>query len=92
MSTPGVQVSAYTADRQDEVLTEDALAFLAELHRTAQDTRTQLLARRRDRRAEIARTGTLDFLPETADIRSGDWSVAPAPAARRAPAWRRHCC
>src|SRR3954452_12750442 len=80
MSTTGVQVSGYTADRQEEVLTDDALAFLAELHRRAQDTRRQLLERRRERRAEIARTGTLDFLPETADVRSGDWTVAEAPA------------
>ncbi len=80
MSPTGVQVSGYVADRQDEVLTEDALAFLAELHREAQGTRKELLARRAERRAEIAGTGTLDFLPETADVRSGDWTVAEAPA------------
>jgi malate synthase len=80
MSTQGVEVSGYTADRQEEVLTDDALAFLAALHRHAQETRMQLLERRRERREEIARTGTLDFLPETADVRSGDWHVAEAPA------------
>src|SRR6195952_2795134 len=76
----GVEVTGYTADPQQEVLPDDALAFLAELHRTAQDTRLQLLERRRERREEIARTGTLDFLAETADVRSGDWKVAEAPA------------
>ena len=80
MPTTGVEVSAYTTDRQDEVLTADALAFLGELHRTAQDTRVQLLQKRAERRQEIARTGTLDFLPETAEVRSGDWTVAEAPA------------
>jgi malate synthase len=39
-----------------------------------------LLAARAARRAEIAAGGTLDFLPETADIRAGDWTVPAAPA------------
>ncbi len=40
------------------------------------------VARRAERRAEIARTSTLDFLPQTAAIRADDsWKVAPAPAA-----------
>ncbi|HEX5567568.1 MAG TPA: malate synthase A [Streptomyces sp.] len=68
-------------ERQDEVLTDAALAFLGELHRRFTPRRDELLARRAERRAEIARTGTLDFLPETAHIREGDWTVAPAPAA-----------
>jgi malate synthase len=75
----GVEVSGYPVDRQKDVLTDDALAFLAQLHREFEPTRQSLLERRRERRAEIARTGTLDFLPETAEIRSGDWRVAEAP-------------
>ncbi|MBW1596089.1 malate synthase A [Streptomyces sp. JJ38] len=67
--------------RRDEVLTEAALAFVAELHERFTARRDELLARRAERRAEIARTSTLDFLPETAHIRDGDWQVAPAPAA-----------
>ncbi|WP_431784888.1 malate synthase A [Streptomyces chumphonensis] len=67
--------------RQDEVLTEAALAFVAELHERFTARRDELLARRAEQRAEIARTSTLDFLPETAHIRDGDWRVAPAPAA-----------
>lgn len=68
-------------DRQDEVLTDAALAFLAELHRRFTPRRDELLAARAERRAEIARTSALDFRPETAHIRDGDWRVAPAPAA-----------
>ncbi|MFH8750625.1 malate synthase A [Streptomyces rimosus] len=67
--------------RQDEILTEAALAFVAELHRRFTPRRDGLLARRDARRAEIARTSALDFLPETAHIRADDsWRVAPAPA------------
>ncbi|WP_432742825.1 malate synthase A [Streptomyces sp. JH002] len=68
-------------DRQEEVLTGEALAFLTELHRRFTPRRDELLAARAERRAEIARTGTLDFLPETAHIRQGEWQVAPAPEA-----------
>ncbi|MFJ3641519.1 malate synthase A [Streptomyces sp. NPDC090108] len=68
--------------RQEEVLTDAALGFVAELHRRFTPRRDELLALRAERRAGIARTGTLDFLPGTADIRADDsWRVAPAPPA-----------
>ncbi|MCA1220159.1 malate synthase A [Streptomyces sp. 8L] len=68
--------------RQEEVLTEAALAFLAELHARFTPRRDELLARRLERRAEIARTSTLDFPAETAAVRADDsWRVAPAPEA-----------
>ncbi|MER6911927.1 malate synthase A [Streptomyces sp. NPDC000594] len=80
-SRPAV-VTGPPLPRQDEILTEPALVFLAELHRRFTPRRAELLARRAERRAEISRTGTLDFLPATAAIRADDsWRVAPAPAA-----------
>ncbi|MEV6307176.1 malate synthase A [Streptomyces sp. NPDC051840] len=80
--SPLAIVDAEPLPRQDEVLTDAALAFVAELHRQFTPRRDELLARRGERRAEIARTSTLDFLPETEAIRVDDtWKVAPAPAA-----------
>ncbi|MEU3406165.1 malate synthase A [Streptomyces sp. NPDC006670] len=79
--SPLAIVDAEPLPRQDEVLTDAALAFVAELHRRFAPRRAELLARRGERRAEIARTSTLDFLPDTAQVREGDWKVAPAPAA-----------
>ncbi|MFC0845354.1 malate synthase A [Streptomyces noboritoensis] len=79
--SPLAIVDAEPLPRQDEVLTDAALAFVAELHRLFTPRRDELLLRRQDRRAEIARTSTLDFRPETAAVREGDWKVAPAPAA-----------
>ncbi|MCX4584997.1 malate synthase A [Streptomyces sp. NBC_01481] len=80
--SPLAIVEAEHLPRQEEVLTEAALAFVAELHRRFTPRRDELLARRSERRAEIARTSTLDFLLETAAIRTDDsWKVAPAPAA-----------
>ncbi|QEU90842.1 malate synthase A [Streptomyces kanamyceticus] len=80
--SPLAIVDAEPLPRQEEVLTDAALAFVAELHRLFTPRRDELLTRRAERRAEIARTSTLDFLPETAAIRADDsWRVAPAPAA-----------
>ncbi|MFF4167828.1 malate synthase A [Streptomyces sp. NPDC001741] len=80
--SPLAIVDAEPLPRQDEVLTDAALAFVAELHWRFTPRRDELLARRAERRAEIARTSTLDFLPETEAVRVDDtWKVAPAPAA-----------
>ncbi|MFE5814452.1 malate synthase A [Streptomyces sp. NPDC056479] len=80
--SPLAIVDAAPLPRQEEVLNEAALAFVAELHRRFTPRRDELLARRAERRAEIARTSTLDFLPETAAIRADDsWRVAPCPSA-----------
>src|SRR3954462_2220033 len=80
--SPLAIVDAEPLPRQEEVLTEAALAFVAELPRRFTPRRDELLARRAERRAEIARTSTLDFLPETAHIREDpDWRVAEAPPA-----------
>lgn len=67
--------------RAGEILTPEALAFIEELHQRFAATRSELLKARVVKREQVARTGKLDFLPETADVRSGDWKVAPAPAA-----------
>ncbi|MFJ2946413.1 malate synthase A [Streptomyces sp. NPDC087226] len=80
--SPLAIVDAEPLPRQGEVLTEPALAFLAALHRRFTPRRDELLARRTERREAIARTSTLDFLPETAAVRADDsWRVAPAPEA-----------
>ncbi|OIJ86721.1 malate synthase A [Streptomyces colonosanans] len=80
--SPATVVDAEPLPRQEEVLTDAALALVTELHRRFTPRRDELLARRAERRAEIARTSTLDFLPETAAIRADDsWKVAPAPRA-----------
>jgi malate synthase len=79
--TSSIEINAYPVDRQDEVLTAAALEFVAALHRKFEPTRRTLLAARAERRAEVARTGRLDFSEETAEIRAGEWRVAQAPPA-----------
>ncbi|HEX4686674.1 MAG TPA: malate synthase A [Nocardioides sp.] len=77
---PSVHVSGPDVERGSDILTPDALAFVADLQMRFGGRRDELLAARRTRRAEIGRTGRLDFLAETADVRADDWQVAPAPA------------
>jgi malate synthase len=80
MST-SVEVVGPSIEGEEKILTPGALEFVAMLQRRFGLTRDELIARRAERRAEVARTGKLDFLPETAHVRSGDWKVGPAPAA-----------
>jgi malate synthase len=77
----GVEIHAPVEGRMDEVLTEAALSFVAGLQRRFGPTRASLLHRRAERRAELEAGGSLDFLPETRELREGDWSVSPPPPA-----------
>ena len=75
----GIEIKAPVHNGFDQVLTDDALAFVAELHNRFDGRRRELLTRRAERRGRLAAGETLDFLPETQAIREGDWQVAPAP-------------
>jgi malate synthase len=78
-----VQVLGGKVDEAERVLTPQALEFLAGLHDNFAARRDELLAARGKRREEAKRTGRLDFLPETRQVRESDWRVAEAPAALR---------
>ncbi len=64
----------------EQILTPEAIAFVATLARAFSDRRDELLARRAERQARIDAGAMLDFLPETQTIREGDWQVASIPA------------
>ncbi len=64
----------------DEVLTPDALEFVAELEQRFGGGRRELLEARAQRRARVRAGEQLDFLPQTREIREGDWRVAAVPA------------
>jgi len=71
----GPQVPGY-----DEVLTPEALSFLESLQRHHGPRRAELLDARQSRQQDISAGGTLDFRPDTKDVRQSDWRVAePAP-------------
>jgi len=78
-----IQVVGPPVERGEEILTEEALGFVGHLHEQFAKRRDELLAARVQRRLEASRTGRLDFLPSTADVRDGEWRVAEAPEALR---------
>ncbi|MBT2536119.1 malate synthase A [Arthrobacter sp. ISL-69] len=74
----GITLTAQPICRQGEVLTPDALAFVAKLHRATTERRQELLQGRRNRRAEIAKGQDPRFLRETESVRNDpNWRVAP---------------
>ena len=63
-----------------EILSPEALAFIAELERNFGPRRRELLERRVQRQAAIDAGQLPDFLPETESVRAAEWTVAPIPA------------
>ncbi|GAB2571404.1 malate synthase A [Dyella jejuensis] len=64
-----------------DILTSEALAFLARLHRYAEPRRQSLLQARRQRQARYDAGCLPDFRVDTRAIRESEWTVAPIPAA-----------
>ncbi len=75
-----VQILAPVPPNLQEVLTPEALAFVADLEGRFGQRRLELLAAREARQQRLNAGASLDFLPGTAAIRAGDWRVRPAPA------------
>src|SRR5439155_4018398 len=65
----GVELTHPPEGRQAEVLSGEALAFVAELERRFGPRRRELLQARAERRARWAAGELLDFLPETREVR-----------------------
>jgi malate synthase len=80
MASPeGVEVRGPAREKHPDILSDEALAFVAALQRELDPTREALLRRRAERQAELDAGALPDFLPQTAGVRDGDWRVAPVP-------------
>jgi len=75
----GVVVHGTLEPRFAEILTPEALAFVAALHRRFDTRRVELLQARAARQARLSAGELPDFLPETRKIRESQWQVAPIP-------------
>src|SRR5215469_7150730 len=75
----GIEIRGPVPEPFPEILTPDALRFVARLQREFNGRRKELLERRERRQAEINQGKKPDFLPETAHIREANWQVAPIP-------------
>ena len=72
----GIQITAPVSAEFAKILTPEALALVAKLHRTFEPRRRELLAARITRQARIDAGETPDFLPETKYVRDGNWKIA----------------
>ena len=75
----GIEIRGPITAEFAEILTPEAMAFVATLVRTFSGGREELLQRRVQRQAEIDAGQMPDFLPETEHIRQGNWTVVPIP-------------
>jgi malate synthase len=82
MSAPlprGIAITGPIGKEFAQILTPEALAFVAALHREFELRRQELLARRAARQKEFDAGGKPDFLKETQSIRNSEWLIAPQP-------------
>jgi len=75
----GVSIDAPIPPGCDQVLTSEAIAFVADLHRRFDGQRKELLDRRARRQQAIDAGELPDFLPETEWIRKSNYTVGPIP-------------
>jgi malate synthase len=74
----GIKVDGPVMDRYEEILTPQAMELVTMLQRELGPRRLELLAARSARQRELSAGATLDFLGETAHVRSDrSWRVAP---------------
>src|SRR5260221_9889698 len=80
-SIPGIQLPPEQPNLHDRILTPQAMAFVAHLHRKYEARRRELMRKRVERQAQLdSGKATLGFLPETRPIRESHWAIAPTPA------------
>src|SRR5918998_1202759 len=75
----GIQIQEPVDSELAAILSAEAAAFVAGLHRRFNPRRQELLRDREERQTAIDAGANLDFLPETRTIRDENWQVAPAP-------------
>jgi malate synthase len=75
----GVEFTAEIPEEFEEILTPEAVAFVAKLSREYRGRVVELLDKRAERQERINAGEMPDFLPETRDVREGDWKIAPIP-------------
>jgi len=75
----GVEIRAPIKPGFETILTAEALALVARLHRGFNGRRRELLAARVERAKRLDAGERPDFLAATRHVREGDWKIAPIP-------------
>src|SRR5215217_8253070 len=76
---PGIEIKRAVDTEFETILSPEALAFVAALHRRFNPRRQELLHAREERQAAIDTGAELEFLAETRSVRDAHWQVAAAP-------------
>jgi len=76
----GVEIHGPVTPEFAQILSPEAVAFVAKLCRRFEPRRQELLAARAARQKQFDAGNMPDFLPETAPIRSSEWKIAAQPA------------
>ena len=75
----GIKISGKILPRYNEILSNDALEFIQEIHENFNNERLELLKERRKRQKAIDNGEKLDFLNETKKIRNENWKIKNIP-------------
>ncbi len=75
----GIELTKPVPEGFREIMTPEAVGFVARLAREFTGRVEELLRARRERQERISAGEMPDFLPETKEIREGDWKIAPVP-------------
>tara|TARA_Y100000590_G_scaffold101755_1_gene115605 strand:+ start:1066 stop:2655 length:1590 start_codon:yes stop_codon:yes gene_type:complete len=74
-----IKISGKILARYNEIISDDALQLIQEIHEKFNNKRLELLNERKNRQKDIDAGGKLDFLSETKKIRDTDWKIKNIP-------------
>jgi len=77
--TKNIKISGNILSRYDEIVSNEAIKFIQEIHERFNGKRLELLNERKKRQKSIDSGGKLDFLDETKKIRDGNWKIKNIP-------------
>ncbi|MEN9783170.1 MAG: hypothetical protein RJA24_513 [Pseudomonadota bacterium] len=75
----GIVITGAMPAHYQQILTPQAVAFVAKIARKFESRRRELMSHRSSRQAEFDAGKLPDFLPETRNIRESDWTVGAIP-------------
>ena len=74
-----IKISGKILSRYNEIMSDEALKFIQEIHEKFNHKRLELLSERKKRQNDIDNGGKLDFLEETKKIRNDNWKIKNIP-------------
>ena len=70
-----IRIDGKILSRYNEIISNEAIRFIEEIHEKFNSKRLELLSERKKRQQNIDGGGKLDFLEETKEIRDNNWKI-----------------